>query len=107
MYVLACIPIYGDCGWGFRIDPASSQESTPESGLAVSIVEVSTRTQEPLYRPSKTLYPRETGGNHGHEAFNEKSYEKSVAWFRPFPFRQLRYLRRSRSEVVPGLGDEP
>jgi hypothetical protein len=32
MYVLACIPIYGDRGRDLRCDPASSQESAPELG---------------------------------------------------------------------------
>ena len=30
MYVLACIPIYGDRGRDFCCDPAGSQESAPE-----------------------------------------------------------------------------
>ena len=111
MYVLACIPVYGDHRWGFCFDPAGSQKSTQKLGLGWILRCFQHRgldgTQEPLYRPSKTLYSKAEGGNHGHEAFNEKSYEKSVAWFRPFPFRQLRYLRRSLSEVVPDLGDEP
>jgi hypothetical protein len=33
MYVLACIPIYGDCGRDFCCNPAGSQESTPELGV--------------------------------------------------------------------------
>jgi len=37
MYVLACIPIYGDRGWGFRFDPASSQDSGPELGVNCEI----------------------------------------------------------------------
>jgi hypothetical protein len=33
MYVLACIPIYGDCGRDFCCNPAGSQESAPELGV--------------------------------------------------------------------------
>ncbi len=33
MYVLACIPIYGDRGRDFCCDPAGSQESAPELGV--------------------------------------------------------------------------
>jgi hypothetical protein len=32
MYVLACIPIYGDRGRDLCCDPAGSQESAPELG---------------------------------------------------------------------------
>jgi|GEM_PF-6000525 hypothetical protein len=33
MYVLACIPIYGDCGRDFCCNPTGSQESAPELGV--------------------------------------------------------------------------
>jgi hypothetical protein len=33
MYVLACVPIYGDCGRDFCCNPAGSQESAPELGV--------------------------------------------------------------------------
>jgi hypothetical protein len=33
MYVLACIPIYGDCGRDSCCNPAGSQESAPELGI--------------------------------------------------------------------------
>ena len=33
MYVLACIPIYGDRGGDLRGDPTGHQESTPKLGL--------------------------------------------------------------------------
>ena len=37
MYVLACIPIYGDRGRDFCCDPAGSQESAPELGLGCEL----------------------------------------------------------------------
>jgi hypothetical protein len=33
MYVLACVPIYGDRGRDYCFDPARSQEGPPEFGL--------------------------------------------------------------------------
>ena len=37
MYVLACIPIYGDRGRDFCCDPAGSQESAPELGVGYEL----------------------------------------------------------------------
>ena len=37
MYVLACIPIYGDRGRDFCCDPAGSQESAPELGVGCEL----------------------------------------------------------------------
>jgi hypothetical protein len=37
MYVLACIPIYGDRGRGFCYDPAGSQEGALELGLGCEL----------------------------------------------------------------------
>ena len=37
MYVLACIPIYGDRGRDLCCDPAGSQESAPELGVGYEL----------------------------------------------------------------------
>jgi hypothetical protein len=37
MYVLACIPIYGDRGRDLCCDIASSQESAPELGVGYEL----------------------------------------------------------------------
>ena len=37
MYVLACIPIYVDCGRDLCCDPAGSQESAPELGVGYEV----------------------------------------------------------------------
>ena len=37
MYVLACIPIYGDRGRDLCCDPAGSQESAPELGVGCEL----------------------------------------------------------------------
>jgi hypothetical protein len=46
-------------------------------------------------------------GNRGYQAYNKNDDEQNVSQFCPFSLRPFRHLRRSLSEIVPDLGDQP
>jgi hypothetical protein len=52
MYVLACIPIYGDRGRDLCCDPAGSQERAPELGVGCELA-----IKRAPYRIAKLVRP--------------------------------------------------
>jgi hypothetical protein len=54
MYVLACIPIYGDLRGNFCFDLAGSQEAVPELGLGSGLAIKARQTMNKLdYDPDR------------------------------------------------------